>query len=140
MPYSPKAQWRNICVIDRFTNINIADRGSNRILLLDKETFEIQSQLPPEGAPKNHLLLHPNDVKVDSGGNLLVMDTGHERIAVFREDGSLVASVLEGFFKNIEDTYCNLCYNHITGAIAASNDDCHCVTVLSPIFATSMDD
>lgn len=76
----------------------LADRGHNRVLLLDVETFRVHSQLPREGAPKDHALSAPNDVKVDGGGNLLVMDTGHERIAVFREDGSLVASVMQGFF------------------------------------------
>lgn len=114
----------------------VADRGSDRVLLLDKNTFELYSQLPPEGASSPCLLRKPNDIKVDAGGNLLVMDTGHARIAVFREDGSLVASVLQGFFRFCGSTYCNLCYNHITGAIAASNDDSHCITVFSPIFAT----
>jgi len=115
----------------------VADRGNNRIVLLDKETFELVSQIPTAVGAADHCLLKcPNDVKVDSGGNLLVMDTGNERIVVFREDGSMVASILQGFFKYHGGTFCNLCYNHITGAIAASNDDAHCITVLSPIFAS----
>merc|ERR1712217_393680 len=101
---------------------------------LNSETLDFLSVVPPGNCPKSSSLKLPTDVKFDSGGNLLVMDTGNERIAIFREDGSIVASVLEGWFKFCGGTFCNLCYNHITGAIAASNDDAHCVTLMSPIF------
>jgi len=112
----------------------VADRGNDRILLLDLHTLEVRSQLPPARAPSHQRLSKPNDMVVDSAGNLLVMDVGGQRIAVFREDGTFIASVLEGFFVDHGNTYPYLSYNQITGSIAASNDDEHCVTIFSPIF------
>jgi sugar lactone lactonase YvrE len=112
----------------------VADRGNNRVLLLELDTFEVRQTLPPDFAPEHQRLSKPNDVVVDSAGNLLVMDVGHERIAVFREDGTFVTSVMQGFFKNHGNTYPYVVHNPITGAILASNDDEHCVTIFSPIF------
>eukprot|EP00928_Gymnodinium_smaydae_P043571 TRINITY_DN2915_c0_g1_i1.p1 TRINITY_DN2915_c0_g1~~TRINITY_DN2915_c0_g1_i1.p1 ORF type:complete len:372 (-),score=47.50 TRINITY_DN2915_c0_g1_i1:380-1495(-) len=113
----------------------VADRGNDRVLLLNIDTLEVHSQLPAESAPARQRLSHPNDVIVDSAGNLLVMDTGNERIAVFEEDGSFVTSMMDGFFKDHGNTFSYMFYNCMTGAIAVSNNDEHCITVFSPIFA-----
>jgi len=115
----------------------IADRGNNSIVLVNSSSFGFHSRLPSaenvaDGI--NSSLSQPNDVVVDGAGNLLVMDTGNERIAVFREDGTFVASVMQGFFKDHGNTYSYLYYNHLTGAIAVSNNDEHCVSIFSPIF------
>merc|ERR1712241_900790 len=55
-------------------------------------------------------------------------------IAVFRNSGAFVASVLPGFFKNHSNTHSFLDCNLASGAIAASSDDEHKIMVLSPIF------
>merc|ERR1712150_245202 len=104
----------------------------------DIETFEAVSELPQldDSAGVDSKLSKPNDVKVDSGGNVLVMDTGHERIAVFR-NGKFVTGVMPGFFKNGGNTYSNIGCNDLTGAVAATNDDGHCITVLAPPFVAS---
>jgi len=130
---SPQA----MCVFDDRLLV-VADRGNDRIVFLDLETLEVASQLPRLGCTnKKACLSHPNDVIVDAGGNLLVMDTGNARIAVFREDGELVTSALEGFFKDHGNTFSYLFYHPVTGAIAVSNNDEHCITTFAPIFKTS---
>jgi len=129
-----------LCAIeDRL--LAVADRGNNRVALLDIQTLKVKSQLPSqldvdnaEEARKSKLK-NPNDVIVDSACNLLVMDTGNERIAVFNEDGKLLTSALEGFFRDHGNTYSYLFYNPVTGAIVVSNNDEHCITVFSPIFS-----
>eukprot|EP00929_Paragymnodinium_shiwhaense_P011124 TRINITY_DN11650_c0_g1_i2.p1 TRINITY_DN11650_c0_g1~~TRINITY_DN11650_c0_g1_i2.p1 ORF type:complete len:294 (-),score=20.66 TRINITY_DN11650_c0_g1_i2:69-950(-) len=112
----------------------VADRANNRILLLDIHSLDVHAQLPKTGAAKNANLSLPNDVVVDSAGNLLVMDTGNERIAVYGEDGTFLASVMQGFFKNHGNTFSYMFYNHLTGAIVVSSNDEHCITILPPIF------
>lgn len=113
----------------------VADRNNHRVKLLSVETFELVSTLPLEGSELG--LSSPNDVAVDSAGNLLVMDTGNERIVAFREDGTVIASVMQGFFKDHGNTYSYLSCNHTTGAIAVSNNDEHSIAVLAPLFADS---
>lgn len=114
----------------------IADRGLHRVLLLDVESLDFHGQVPdPEtwrskAAPG--ALRKPNDVAVDAAGNLLVMDTQNERVAVYRQDGTLVASVMQGFFKDKGNTFSYLSCNHETGHIAISNNDEHRVAVLAP--------
>jgi len=133
--YSPGLHKpQGITVVDG--RLAVADRGNDRVLLLNIETLEVESQLPPKGAPRIQHLSEPNDVMADSAGNLLVMDTGHERIAVFRADGTFVGSSLSGFFKDHGNTFSYLSYNSTTGAFAVSNNDEHCITVFSPIFKT----
>eukprot|EP00928_Gymnodinium_smaydae_P046918 TRINITY_DN31284_c0_g1_i1.p1 TRINITY_DN31284_c0_g1~~TRINITY_DN31284_c0_g1_i1.p1 ORF type:complete len:368 (+),score=60.76 TRINITY_DN31284_c0_g1_i1:25-1104(+) len=111
----------------------IADRRNNRILFVSVERLEADSQLPQQDDVPESVLSLPNDVKVDSAGNILVMDTGNERLAVYRND-RFVTDVLKGFFKNRGQTYSNIGVNDITGAVAATNDDGHCITVMSPLF------
>lgn len=111
----------------------IADRRSNRIILLDLETLKLVSSISATADEHGHLK-YPNDSIVDSAGNILVMDTGNERIAVFREDGSFVATVMKGFFVDHGNTYSYMAYNSATGAIAVSNNDEHKISVLKPIF------
>ncbi|CAE7247551.1 trim71 [Symbiodinium natans] len=114
----------------------IADRGLHRVLLLDTETLELRGQVPDVETWRQQAgpaaLKKPNDVAVDAAGNLLVMDTQNERVAVFRQDGTLVASVMEGFFKDKGNTFSYLACNHDTGHIAISNNDEHRVAVLAP--------
>merc|ERR1712137_1416662 len=105
----------------------IADRRNNKVQLLNLDG----SHVADIGA--GHLK-QPNDVAVDPDGNLLVMDTLSERIAVFREDGTFVASVMPGWFKNHGNTFSYLAYNHVTGPIAVSNNDEHCIAVMSSLF------
>jgi len=113
----------------------VADRGNDRVVLLDLETFEVVRQLPSEGAESGKgQLRSPNDVTVDSGGNLLVMDTGNERIAVFREDGAFVTTVMKGDFKDHGNTFCYMACNLQTGAIAVSNNDEHSISIFAPLF------
>lgn len=111
----------------------IADRGSNCVLLLRLDNFDLARRLPADASDGSAQLRQPNDVAVDSAGNLLVMDTGNERIAVYREDGSFLASVMQGFFKDHGNTFSYLACNHDTGAIAVSNNDEHSVAVLAPL-------
>lgn len=132
--YSPGLNNPQALAVVEGRLLAVADRGNDRILLLNIETLEVESQLPPVGAPSKQHLSQPNDVIADSAGNLLVMDTGNERIAVFRADGTFVGSALDGFFKNHGNTYSYLSYNSATGAFAVSNNDEHCITVFSPIF------
>lgn len=114
----------------------IADRGLHRVLLLDAESLDFHGQVPDHQTWRSKeapgALRKPNDVAVDAAGNLLVMDTQNERVAVYRQDGSLVASVMEGFFKDKGNTFSYLSCNHETGYIAISNNDEHRVAVLAP--------
>lgn len=104
----------------------VADRGADIVHLLSLDTLEVVRQI---GAGR---LKEPNDVVVDTGGNLLVMDTGNERIAVFKEDGSFVCGVMSGFFKDHGNTFSYLACDHDTGRIVVSNNDEHKVVVLAP--------
>jgi 6-phosphogluconolactonase (cycloisomerase 2 family) len=114
----------------------VADRGNDRVVLLDLETFEVVRQLPSEGAELGKgQLRSPNDVTVDSGGNLLVMDTGNERIAVFREDGTFATTVMKGDFVDHGNTFCYMACNLQTGAIAVSNNDEHSISIFAPLFS-----
>ncbi|CAJ1421591.1 unnamed protein product [Effrenium voratum] len=134
------SQWHlvapsGMCVVEDKL-LAVADRGADRVLLLDVETMEIRGQLPQDEAwhakTAPMALRMPNDVIVDSAGNLLVMDTCHERVAVFRQDGTFVASVLEGFFKDTGNTFSYLACNHESGAVAISNNDKHEIAILTP--------
>jgi len=107
----------------------VCDRGNNKIQVIDfhgsgKHVADIGTGL----------LNMPNDIAVDPDGNLLVMDTGGEAVIVFREDGTMLAHVMPGWFKNHGNTFSYLAYNHATGAIAVSNNDEHCIAVLSSLF------
>mmetsp|Transcript_124896 Transcript_124896/g.347742 ORF Transcript_124896/g.347742 Transcript_124896/m.347742 type:complete len:367 (-) Transcript_124896:122-1222(-) len=115
----------------------VADRGANKVFLVSLNSLELVGQLPgidAEGRPQpaQARLQEPNDITVDPCGNLLVMDVGGERIVVFRQDGTLLASVMEGFFKDHGNTFSYLACNHSTGAIAVSNNDEHTISVLAP--------
>jgi DNA-binding beta-propeller fold protein YncE len=122
-------------VEDRF--LAVADRRANRVLFIALDTLEAFGQLPGQsaecGGGAGESLRQPNDVAVDTGGNLIVMDTGNERIAVFRQDGTLLASVMQGVFKDHGNTFSYLACNHSTGAIAVSNNDEHEIAVLAPL-------
>lgn len=120
-----------LAIID--DKLAVADRGNHRILFLDLDTFGEHAILPEPGDVPDSVLRCPNDVKMDSGGNVLVMDTVNERLAVFRH-GKFVTSVMQGFFKNSGNTYSNIGCNDLTGAVAATNDDGHSITVLAPLF------
>jgi len=110
----------------------IADRGADRVVIVDIETMKCVGQLP-EKEPKPYMQLKsPNDVAVDAAGNLLVMDTLNERVAVFRQDGSFVASAMEGLFKAFRNTFSYLACNHETGVIAISNNDMHKLAIVTP--------
>mmetsp|Transcript_40654 Transcript_40654/g.130882 ORF Transcript_40654/g.130882 Transcript_40654/m.130882 type:complete len:360 (-) Transcript_40654:246-1325(-) len=106
----------------------VADRGGNCVRLISLDTLCEVSQIP-----NLECVVQPNDVAVDSAGHLLIMDTGNERIAVFREDGSFVAGVMPGFFKNHGNTSSYLDCNLQTGQIAVSNNDRHKISVLAPL-------
>merc|ERR1711971_463918 len=105
----------------------VADRRQNVIKIFDIDRMELVREVG-----KEHLAI-PNDVAVDSGGNLLVMDTGNERLAVFQEDGTFVTSFMQGFFKNYGNTFSYIACNQATGAIAVSNNDRHHVALTGPI-------
>lgn len=77
-------------------------------------------------------LSHPNDVAVDLSGNILVMDTGNERIAAFRPDGSLMCSILPGTFTDFGNTHSYISVNPVNGTISVSMDDAHYVAILAP--------
>lgn len=126
----PVVEPCGLAIID--DKLAVADRGNDRILLLDPDTLEEHSRLPEIGDVPDARLRSPNDVKMDSGGNVLVMDTGNQRLAVFR-GGKFVTSVMQGFFKNT-NSYSNIGCNDVTGAVAATNDDGHSITVLAPLF------
>lgn len=113
----------------------VADRRNNRVRLLDLDGSHIANiGAQTDDAQAEAVLCEPNDVAVDPDGNLLVMDTVNERIAVFREDGALLASVMPGFFKDHRNTYSYVSCNQVTGAIVTSNNDEHSIAVLSPLF------
>jgi DNA-binding beta-propeller fold protein YncE len=115
----------------------VADRKNNRVQLLDLDGSHVADiGANEDGAKAEAVLCEPNDVAVDPDGNLLVMDTVNERIAVFREDGSLIASVMPGFFKDHRNTYSYVSCNHVTGAIVTSNNDEHSIAILSPLFSS----
>jgi DNA-binding beta-propeller fold protein YncE len=105
----------------------VADRRQNVIKIFDIDRMELVREIG-----KEHLTM-PNDVAVDSGGNLLVMDTGNERLAVFQEDGTFVTSFMQGFFKNYGNTFSYIACDQATGAIAVSNNDRHHVALTGPI-------
>ncbi|CAK9010475.1 unnamed protein product [Durusdinium trenchii] len=112
-----------LCVTD--DRLFVADRGANEVRVLDLEGNPLDTIGGGE-------LKIPNDVAVDNCGNVLVMDTGNERVAVFAPDGELVASVLPGTFKNRGNTHSYITVNPLTGTISVSMDDIHQVAVLAP--------
>lgn len=147
---------QGLCVIEDKL-LAVADRGADRVLLLEIEGMKCVGQLPPEEVwpgpgtrasrlrkralePKmpempempEMLLKCPNDVALDAAGNLLVMDIKNERVAVFRQDGSFVASVMKGTFKAFGSTFSYVVCNHETGAIAISNNDKHEIAIVTP--------
>ncbi|CAK9116288.1 unnamed protein product [Durusdinium trenchii] len=88
--------------------------------------------LPSQGSASGVTKLGmPNDVVADAAGNLLVMDTRNERVAVFRQDGTFIASIMEGFFKDKGNTFSYLACNVETGVVALSNNDMHELALLS---------
>ncbi|CAJ1458463.1 unnamed protein product [Effrenium voratum] len=112
-----------LCVADE--KLLVADRSSNKVLILD-----MMGRLVKEIGGGE--LLKPNDVALDSSGNILVMDTEHERIAVFAPDGYLLASVLPKSFKNFGNTHSYISVNPLTGTISVSMDDAHQVAIVAP--------
>jgi len=107
----------------------VADRKQHVVRLFSLDTFEEVRQI---GGSELNL---PNDVCVDSGGNLLVMDTANERVAVFCQKGTLIASLMPGRFKNYGNTFSYLACNNETGAIAVSNNDEHFIAIMEPLWA-----
>ncbi|CAK9077290.1 Hypothetical protein (Fragment) [Durusdinium trenchii] len=94
--------------------------------------MELLRELPMEGSASGVTKLGmPNDVVADAAGNLLVMDTRNERVAVFRQDGTFIASIMEGFFKDKGNTFSYLACNVETGVVALSNNDMHELALLS---------
>lgn len=87
-----------LCVIeDRL--LAIADRTADRVLVLDLESRELLREVPDASvrqaavearrerrAPPAAALRGPNDVAVDAAGNLLVLDTMNERVAVYQQE------------------------------------------------------
>lgn len=143
---------QGLCVIEDKV-LAVADRGADRVLILEIESMKCIGQLPPYEVwpgpgtraarlkkralepemPETEMLLkYPNDVALDAAGNLLVMDTKNERVAVFRQDGSFVASVMKGTFKAYGSTFSYVACNHETGAIAISNNDKHEIAIVTP--------
>lgn len=104
----------------------VVDRGSNVVKLVSLETMKQVGQV---GFKE---LMEPNDITVDAEGNLLVMDTGHERIAVFSKQGAFVASVMPGLLKNYGNTYSYLACNMETGHVLVSVADGNSVGLLNP--------
>jgi len=113
----------------------VADRESNVVRLFSLFENDVATLKEVQEIGKGDLRL-PNDVAVDSGGNLLVMDTANERVAAFRQDGTFMASIMPGWFKNHGNTYSYLACNNSTGAIAVSNNDEHCIAVMTPLWST----
>ncbi|CAE7263528.1 Trim2 [Symbiodinium sp. CCMP2592] len=111
-----------LCTFDG--GLLVADRGANAVWLVDHEGNRTKIG---EGELK-----HPNDVAVDLSGNILVMDTGNERIAAFRPDGSLMCSILPGTFTDFGNTHSYISVNPVNGAISVSMDDAHHVAILAP--------
>jgi len=105
-------------------HLAVVDRGSNVVKLISLETMEAVGQVGWKQ------LMEPNDVAVDGEGHLLVMDTGHERIAVFNSNGTFLASVMPGLFKNHGNTYGYLACNMETGDVAVSVSDTNSVGLL----------
>eukprot|EP00913_Durusdinium_trenchii_P034551 g32323.t1 len=104
----------------------------DRVLLLSLDEMELLRELPMEGSASGVTKLGmPNDVVADAAGNLLVMDTRNERVAVFRQDGTFIASIMEGFFKDKGNTFSYLACNVETGVVALSNNDMHELALLS---------
>lgn len=138
---------QGLCVIEDKL-LAVADRGADRVLILEIENMKCVGQLPPaevwpgpgsratrlkkRALEPEMLLKCPNDVAVDAAGNLLVMDIMNERVAVFRQDGSFVASVMKGTFKAFGNTFSYVACNHETGAIAISNNDEHEIAIMTP--------
>jgi sugar lactone lactonase YvrE len=104
----------------------VVDRGSNVVKLV---SLEMMKQVGQVGWKE---LMEPNDIAVDVEGNLLVMDTGHERIAVFSSQGTFVASVMPGNFKNYGTTYSYLACNMRNGHVLVSVSDANSVGLLNP--------
>lgn len=104
----------------------VVDRGSNVVKLVSLETMKQVGQLGWKQ------LMEPNDIAVDAEGQLLVMDTGHERIAVFNLDGTFVASIMPGLFKNYGNTYSYLACNMEDGHVAVSVSDTNSIGLLKP--------
>ncbi|CAE7442038.1 trim71 [Symbiodinium natans] len=111
-----------LCAFDG--GLLVADRGADVVWLVDTEGSR-------KAIGKGELS-HPNDVAVDLAGNLLVMDTGNERIAVFRPDGSAMCGILAGTFKDFGNTHSYISVNPINGTISVSMDDAHYVAILAP--------
>jgi len=104
----------------------VVDRGSNVVKLISLETMEQTGQVGWKE------LKEPNDIAIDAEGHMLIMDTGHERIAVFKRDGNFCASVMPGLFKNYGNTYSYLACNTENGHVAVSVSDANSVGLLKP--------
>eukprot|EP00435_Cladocopium_sp_Y103_P002452 s5338_g1.t1 len=80
------AKPTGLCVAN--DQLLVSDRGANEVRIMTLEGEDVQTIGQGQ-------LKYPNDVAVDSCGNILVMDTGNERVAVFSPDGQLLASILQ---------------------------------------------
>ncbi|CAL1143320.1 unnamed protein product [Cladocopium goreaui] len=117
------AKPTGLCVAN--DQLLVSDRGANEVRIMTLEGEDVHTIGQGQ-------LKYPNDVAVDSCGNILVMDTGNERVAVFSPRGQLMASVLQGTFKDRGNTHSYISVNPLTGAISVSMDDIHKVAILCP--------
>ncbi|CAE7455122.1 Klc2 [Symbiodinium natans] len=113
----------------------IADRKRNRVVLVDPRDSQVHGHIPDRetwkegGSPG--ALQKPSDVAVDAEGNILVMDIGNERVAVFRQDGTYVTSILDGFLKDYGDNLNYMACNHETGHLAISMGHEHKIAIVA---------
>lgn len=68
------AKPTGLCVAN--DQLLVSDRGANEVRIMTLEGEDVHTIGQGQ-------LKYPNDVAVDSCGNILVMDTGNERVAVF---------------------------------------------------------
>lgn len=62
-------------------SLYVADNGNHRVVVLDPLTLAVRGRLA-EGE-----VAEPHDLAFDAAGRLLVADTGHSRIAIYRLEG-----------------------------------------------------
>lgn len=75
------AQPHDIVLSPDHRYLYVADNGNDRIAVLDPESLQLLGSFGPGQ------LAEPHDVAFDADGQLLVADTGGNRVAIYRVDG-----------------------------------------------------
>lgn len=126
-------------VIDDTGNIYIADAGSNRILILDKDNSLVNLFGPeimlPDGSVSN--FRNPSGIAVTDDGEIYVADTGNSRIVVLEASGKVrnvfAAPEVDTFSQNYKYTPAKLAVDKTKRIYVVSKTDNMGIIELDPL-------